>query len=130
MYMANWCSGCEAGSGVVIREDETKEFILLKICYYSNHRYSNQKLLSIVSWISESGHLLLARSKINHTLSGMGPLGSKYVGLTKNHWAKSLIRSMDEGKWRHWNSEIGTRDPQYAFKLINLKHYILNMKLL
>ena len=130
MYMVNWCSGCEAVSGVVIREDETKEFILPKICYYSNHRYSHQKLLSIVSWISESGHLLLARSKTNHTLSGMGPLGSKYVGLTKNPWAKSLIRWMAEGKRRHWNSEIGARDPQDAFKLINLKHSIRNMKLL
>ena len=52
-YMANWCSGCEAGSGGIMRKDWTKEFKLPKICCHSNHRYLHQRLLLIVSQFSE-----------------------------------------------------------------------------
>ena len=36
-----------------------------------------QRLLSIVSWFSESGHLLRNRSKTSHIFAGLGPSGSK-----------------------------------------------------
>ena len=79
-FKANWCGGCEAGSGGMMHRNGTKEFKHPKNCSHSNHRYLHQRLLSTVSRFSESGHLFLARSTINHILPRVGPPGSKYIG--------------------------------------------------
>ena len=79
-FKVNWCGGCEAGLGGIMHKNGTKEFKLPKKCCHSKHRYLHQRLLSIVSWFSKSGHLFLARSKINHICSSLGPPGSMYIG--------------------------------------------------
>ena len=66
---ANCCSRCEAGTGGMMQKDGTKEFEPPKSCCHSNHRYLPQRLLFIVSWFSDSGHLFLTMSKINHILT-------------------------------------------------------------
>ena len=76
---ANWCSGCEAGKEDIIQKERTKDLKLPKSCYHSNQKYLHQRPLCIIYKFPKSGHLFLARSKINHILAGLGPPGSKHV---------------------------------------------------
>ena len=72
-FKANWCDKCEAGSRGIIYKDGTQEFKPPKNLCHSNHIYLHERLLSIVSWFSESEPLFLARCKINHILTSLGP---------------------------------------------------------
>ena len=76
---ANWCSGFEAGKEDIIEKEGTKDLKLPNSCYHSNQRYLHQRPLCIIYKFPKSGHLFLARSKINHILAGLGPPGSKHV---------------------------------------------------
>ena len=49
-----------------------------------NYIHLYQRLLSIVSWFSKSGPLVLDRSKISFILTGLGPQGSKCAEQTIN----------------------------------------------
>ena len=87
------------------------------------HRCLNQRLSSkseAVSWFSESGHLLLVRSRIRHILAGLGPPGSRASmklnqESTQEHCPLSpgtaWIRWMAEKKWRYQDSE--TEEPEF-----------------
>ena len=66
-----------------------KELKLLEGYCHSKPRYLYQGLLFKVSWFSESGHLVLARSKISHIRAGLGLQSSDRGG-----WAKNLSRSI------------------------------------
>ena len=58
----------------LLHQEGTEEFKLPESCCHSSYRYLHQRLLSIVPWFSESRHLFLARSKINHILASLDPL--------------------------------------------------------
>ena len=73
-----------------------------KTCCHSNCRYLHQRLLSIVSWFSESRHLFLARSKINHTLASLGSPGSRCVCKTKNLPRNIILWAMKQSKSGKW----------------------------
>ena len=84
-------------------------------CCHWNYRYLHQRLLSTVSWFSESRHLFLARSKTTLSVTAWDHQAA-------SAWAKlriyprtlsfelwhSLNQVNDwEGKGKHWDSEIG-----------------------
>ena len=82
----NWLSGWEASNRVYCTKTGLRNSSPLESCCHSNYRYLQQKLLPIVSWFSESGHLLLAMSKVNHILLGLSKPGPTRQVVCRLNW--------------------------------------------
>ena len=101
-----------------------------RFCHW-NHRYLHQRLSSKVSWVSESGNLLLVRSKISHVLAGLDPPGSTasvkaepriQQGTLPFELRRCLNQVNGWGNWRYQNSETGKpRFPTHYFLIRTLK---------
>ena len=122
-YWTNLCASPEdwlvwwmcTRSRRLLHKEETEKSKPPESCCHSKYRYLHQRLLSIVSWFSESRHVFLARSKMNHILDSLGPPGNKCVGWTKN-LPKNIIlwapTQPESGEWLRESGGTGILKPR------------------